>query len=95
MIRQGRHGMLVVGLVLAGAVPPSAAGEVSGGRVELARTICRADGCCFNSSGRPFYPQPYYCQFPPRYRGYYPPPPPPPPYPYYPYPAPYYGRPAW
>jgi hypothetical protein len=95
MIRQSTLTMLVVGLVSAVA-PSASAGDVFGAHVELARTICRADGCCFNSSGRPFYPQPYYCQVAPRYRGYYPPPPPPPPaYPYYPYPAPYYGRPAW
>ncbi len=96
MVNPGMPAMLLLGLISADAAwPPAAAQEIFGGKIELARTICRPDGCCFNSSGRPFYPQPYYCQLPPRYR-YYPPPAPPPPYPYYPYPAsPYYGRPGW
>jgi hypothetical protein len=47
--------------------PPS-----SSGAVEKVRTICHPNGCCFNSSGRPYYPQPYWCTGErPQHRGYY------------------------
>jgi hypothetical protein len=35
-----------------------------------ARTICRSDGYCFNTSGRPVYDQPAYHGW--AYGGYYP-----------------------
>jgi hypothetical protein len=77
--------------------------------IEQARTICRPDGCCFNSSGRPYYPNPYWCGTGvvprPRHRRYYAPDPYYAPNPYNPYnvpdpnyypaPNPYYHRAPW